>query len=83
MKSVQRLYIKECSVSGTIPSELAQIPALEKLELQRNHLSGSIPTELRHLRRLFLHANDLTGTIPSELVEPSLYCPNKITSCPN
>ena len=51
-------------LSGTIPPELGNLPGLEILFLNNNHLTGSIPAELGNLANLsflLLEANDLTG----------------------
>ena len=57
---------------GELPasSELVNLAALERLELGRNRLTGSIPPELGNLaalERLELGRNRLTGPIPPEL----------------
>ena len=44
--------------------------ACERLRLDNNQLSGTIPPELGrlvHLEELFLHGNQFTGEIPREL----------------
>ena len=57
-------------LSGTIPSEMANLTNLESLVLRSNQLSGTIPPELfklTNLVRLDLSYNRLSGTIPSEM----------------
>jgi len=49
---------------------LGQLSQLLWLDLQNNHLSGSVPTNfgnLLELERLFLNDNSLSGSVPSEL----------------
>ena len=57
-------------LSGTIPSELGNLPKLQWLSLNNNQLTGSIPSELGNLPNLqwlFLRDNRLTGMIPAKL----------------
>jgi len=57
-------------LTGTLPSELAQLPLLEALILNGNFISGQIPREfalMQGLIELILHGNGLTGAIPAEL----------------
>ena len=68
--SVFSLFLKINSLTGTIPSELGDLPGLAILNLNGNSLSGSIPTELGNLSNLEglnFYGNSLSGTIPSEL----------------
>ena len=57
-------------LSGPIPSDLAHLANLARLDLSQNELSGSIPPEvarLANLTSLNLYGNDLSGPIPPEL----------------
>ena len=57
-------------LSGTIPPELADLPAITSLSVSRNNLTGTIPLELGELatlERLYLYDNQLTGEIPVSL----------------
>ncbi|MEN8218677.1 MAG: leucine-rich repeat domain-containing protein [Pseudomonadota bacterium] len=57
-------------LTGTIPTELANLSNLGALNLRGNQLTGSIPTELANLSNLGdlnLSYNQLTGSIPIEL----------------
>ena len=57
-------------MTGIVPAELAELDALEIINLTDGHLSGSIPSELSglsDLRELNLGVNDLSGTVPAEL----------------
>ena len=58
------------TLTGTIPAELGNLPALTYLRLSNNELTGTIPAELGNLsslQSLSLWGNELTGTIPAEL----------------
>jgi Leucine-rich repeat (LRR) protein len=58
------------NLTGSIPPELGNLPALWGLELGGNQLTGSIPPELGNLTNLaslYLNNNQLTGSIPPEL----------------
>ena len=58
------------SLSGSIPSDLADLTALETLALNNNTLSSTIPSQLgqlTNLKFLYLNNNNLTGAIPPEL----------------
>ena len=58
------------SIHGTLPAELGNLTAMERLLLDNNILIGNIPTELGNLTNLtdlYLYQNKLTGTIPTEL----------------
>ena len=55
---------------GRLPPGIAELTALERLELSKNRLTGSIPAAwgaLARLRWLDLRENKLAGTIPPEL----------------
>ena len=69
--NVQVLIVLGNNVSGTIPSEIGALGALEQLWLVgAEGLTGSIPPEfgnLRSLRHLYLFSNNLAGPIPAEL----------------
>ncbi|XP_058079142.1 receptor protein kinase TMK1-like [Magnolia sinica] len=64
---VTRIQINGQNLSGTLPSDLRNLTALQHLELQSNHLSGQLPTlhGMAHLQILLLHDNQFTS-IPSD-----------------
>ena len=64
------LLIGRNLITGTIPTEIGELPSLEFLSLDSNALKGSIPTEigqLRLLQRLDLSQNGLSSSLPHEL----------------
>ena len=67
---VTKLLTTRRNLSGSIPSGLSRLSALEELNLGGNRLTGEIPSalgDLTRLERLTLYGNRLTGEIPSEL----------------
>nr|GEU38465.1 putative leucine-rich repeat protein, plant-type [Tanacetum cinerariifolium] len=67
---VTTLDLSENQFSGSIPSELVELPGLRYLNLSQNNLTGSIPNtfrEMRQLESLDLSLNHLDGKIPSSL----------------
>ena len=62
------------SFSGTLPAELAQLTALQKLSLTTGKFSGTIPHQLGRLpalEKLTLLSKSLSGTVPGELCHRS------------
>ena len=72
-QQVDRIYLVDDNLQGTIPDELGQLTALTYLSLWQNQeLTGTIPSQLGQLTALTylsLFWNQLTGTIPSQLGE--------------
>jgi len=63
------LFFNSNELTGSLPTELGNLKALEKINLQYNQLSGSLPTEIGELKALTIAAmgnNQLTGSIPTE-----------------
>jgi hypothetical protein len=57
-------------LSGTLPTELADLPWIDRLALAKTSIFGTIPTEygsFQRMRDFNLGDNQLTGTLPSEL----------------
>ena len=70
MPLLEELRLAGNDLSGTIPSELGNLPRVWRFHLYQNQLSGTIPSELANLPRLeelYLDRNNLSGMIPSEL----------------
>lgn len=70
LSSLTDLFLRDCGLSGPIPSSLGFLSKLEFLDLGLNRLNGYIPTSLQNLTRLDtlrLDSNNITGPIPSWL----------------
>jgi Leucine-rich repeat (LRR) protein len=71
---VDSLNLQSNNLSGSIPSNLANLQALKNLFLGDNQISGTIPKELGNLTFLVilgLNNNQLSGAIPPEIGNPS------------
>ncbi|TXG66678.1 hypothetical protein EZV62_007953 [Acer yangbiense] len=67
MKMMKRLVLRNCLITGGIPSYIAEMKSLKLLDLSFNQLSGQIPATLDSLIKIdyfFLTNNKLTGAIP-------------------
>ncbi|PIA33876.1 hypothetical protein AQUCO_03900019v1 [Aquilegia coerulea] len=66
---VVTIVLKSQNLSGKLPPELVKLPYLQKIDLTRNYLNGSIPKEWGSLplTKISLIGNRLTGSIPIEL----------------
>lgn len=64
------IYLRNNSLSGSIPIEIGLMKVLHQLDLGNNNFSGSIPVQisnLTNLERLDLSGNQLSGEIPESL----------------
>jgi hypothetical protein len=55
-------------LTGTIPSEFAQLSNIYYLSFRMNSLSGTVPatfSRFSHLVLLYLYGNNLTGAVPT------------------
>ena len=69
-RRVTKIILGYRRMTGMVPPELAQLGALEIINLTDNYLTGSIPSELggsSNLRELNLGVNRIRGHLPSEL----------------
>jgi hypothetical protein len=58
------------ALTGTIPSTLGNLAAMQQMWLYSNQLTGQVPTEIGNLRnmRIFqVEGNALTGSMPAEV----------------
>ena len=60
LASLRRLHLGFNSLTGEIPVELGQLTSLEFLDLQSNHLSGTVPPLPALLQRDAVHTVPLT-----------------------
>ena len=79
LTKLQDLILAKNILSGVIPTELGcLLPSLRNLEVQVNHLEGTIPPQLfvetsvtgkntASLNKLSLSENRLTGSLPTEI----------------
>jgi hypothetical protein len=69
-KSVTRIYINDCVLSGPLPSTLGMMTQLEYLDLNTNDIEGPLPPEIGELHKLntlVLPQNKkISGTLPRE-----------------
>jgi len=76
LQSLKRIWLQNTTgVTGTIPTEIGNLPQLKSLDLAENRLSGTIPKELGNLadlRMISLYDNRLVGTIPNEITKCTL-----------
>ncbi|WOH08387.1 hypothetical protein DCAR_0727826 [Daucus carota subsp. sativus] len=66
---VTSISLSTKSISGSLPSEISQLSQLKTLALQRNKLSGTIPSfaNLTSLQEIFLDSNDFTS-VPQDFL---------------
>ncbi|DBB03723.1 TPA: hypothetical protein ACH3X3_011034 [Trebouxia sp. C0006] len=66
LEAIEFLNLQGNSLSGSIPTSLAQLPILTGMSLQANMLTGSIPPDLfaSPMTEIVLAQNFLVGTIP-------------------
>ncbi|XVF49444.1 hypothetical protein PTKIN_Ptkin04bG0012500 [Pterospermum kingtungense] len=72
--SLEYFSVSDCSLKGSIPSELGNLSSLIALELANNGLTGIIPNAIGRLQRLqglHLQSNRLQGTILYDLCKLS------------
>ncbi|RVW42865.1 putative leucine-rich repeat receptor-like serine/threonine-protein kinase [Vitis vinifera] len=61
--------LKGLDLDGTLPDEFGNLSYLQKLDLSRNYINGSIPKSLGRifLTKLALPGNRISGSIPNEI----------------
>ncbi|KAL2594565.1 hypothetical protein AAZV13_12G196600 [Glycine max] len=66
---VVSIVLKSQNLSGTLPTELVRLPYLQEIDLSRNYLNGTIPSQWgsMNLVNISILGNRLTGSIPKEL----------------
>ncbi|CAN7031515.1 unnamed protein product [Brassica rapa subsp. trilocularis] len=67
LQHLRNLTLRDCNLSGDLPSSLGNLSHLAKLHLSKNYLVGEIPVSfgnLNQLRDLSLADNQFSGNIP-------------------
>ncbi|XP_054815727.1 probable LRR receptor-like serine/threonine-protein kinase At1g53430 isoform X2 [Prosopis cineraria] len=66
LKSLERLVLRNCLVTGPIPTYIGEIKTLKTLDLSFNKLTGPIPDSFENLNfnHMFLTNNSLSGAVP-------------------
>ena len=67
---VRIIELPTTRLSGSLPTEIANLQRLNHLKLVNNNIGGTIPTELAQLTNLthvLLGSNEIVGDIPTEL----------------
>ncbi|CAI9773251.1 unnamed protein product [Fraxinus pennsylvanica] len=73
MKMMEKLMLRSCNISGSIPSYLANMTGLRYLDLSFNKIKGEVPNldGLSNLKYIYLTSNFLTGKIPDWITSKS------------
>ncbi|KAJ6979336.1 LRR receptor-like serine/threonine-protein kinase [Populus alba x Populus x berolinensis] len=67
---ITSFLLKDYSLPGRLPPELANLTYVQKIDFTRNYLYGTIPVEwasMKYLSFISLAANRLSGNIPAHL----------------
>ncbi|KAL9346468.1 hypothetical protein Peur_061321 [Populus x canadensis] len=67
---ITSFQLKDYSLPGRLPPELANLTYVQKIDFTRNYLYGTIPVEwasMKNLSSISLTANRLSGNIPGHL----------------
>ncbi|CAM0879533.1 unnamed protein product [Alopecurus aequalis] len=68
--TLQKLYIGNSRISGSIPADIGNLVGLNLLAITNNYISGVIPESIGKLENLIdlgLYSNSLSGHIPSSV----------------
>ncbi|KAI9083481.1 hypothetical protein K1719_034423 [Acacia pycnantha] len=72
LKSLERLILRNCLITGPIPMYIGEMTNLRTLDLSFNMLAGSIPDSFQNLNlinHMFLTNNSLSGAIPEWVLQ--------------
>ncbi|XP_011002771.1 PREDICTED: probable LRR receptor-like serine/threonine-protein kinase At1g53430 [Populus euphratica] len=72
MTKMEKLILRNCSMTGSIPEYLGNMADLDTLDLSFNKLTGQIPgplESLTNIKFMFLNNNLLTGEVPAWILE--------------
>jgi hypothetical protein len=69
---LESLSISACALTGTIPSQLGNLPVIQDMRFSENRLVGTIPASLEnllYLRTFQVEGNDLVGAMPEAMCD--------------
>ncbi|XP_051125516.1 probable LRR receptor-like serine/threonine-protein kinase RFK1 isoform X2 [Andrographis paniculata] len=67
---LQTLILRNCNISGGIPTYVWRMRFLEMLDVSFNRLDGEIPNHIaRKLKQVFLTGNMMSGKLPTTLLK--------------
>ncbi|XP_011002046.1 PREDICTED: probable LRR receptor-like serine/threonine-protein kinase At1g29720 isoform X3 [Populus euphratica] len=67
---ITSFQLKDYSLPGRLPPELANLTYVQKIDFTRNYLYGTIPVEwasMKNLSSMSLESNQFSGVVPPEL----------------
>ena len=67
---IKGIALRQCGLTGMLPSFISKITSLEELDFGSNSLEGTIPKSWGNLKNVVffsLHSNNMTGTLPESL----------------
>ncbi|CAB9502854.1 Leucine Rich Repeat [Seminavis robusta] len=70
--SLRRLNVWNCSITGTLPSELFQLTNMWRIDIDDNEITGTIPTEFGRFTNLtmaWMNGNSFSGTLPASIFD--------------
>jgi len=71
-KVIRALNLVGQNMTGSLPTNLVELPLLQSIRVAYNELSGTLPAvyaSMRQLLNLEVHGNKFTGTFPNEYFE--------------
>ncbi|KAL5583271.1 hypothetical protein UlMin_015713 [Ulmus minor] len=72
MDRFYRLVLRNCSINGSVPKYISEVPSLKYLDLSFNKLTGGMPEGMKsNLIYMSFARNRLTGMIPNWIFEAS------------
>jgi Leucine-rich repeat (LRR) protein len=67
---VHEFFLWDNNLSGPLPDEICDFPAMEVLDLSQNGITGPLPDSLgdcQHLEGIYLNDNAISGSIPESI----------------
>ncbi|KAI3521587.1 hypothetical protein L1887_11058 [Cichorium endivia] len=70
MGSMNKLILRSCNITGTIPGYISHMSKLKNIDLSFNNLKGDIPDLSRlNLKTMYLTGNSLNGSVPTWITD--------------